>query len=96
MGTTYYALKDPVTKIGHCQNNGMLAIEIDGKPSGVLTVPASRLRDFIWLFADRGAPMLTINAGADGPVYRYTRGLNPDMQLISEYGELTTLKEAIA
>ena len=87
MATEYYGLRAPFTAIRVI--HGVAIVEVAGeRPCAIPDLPSELLT-----FADRGTVLAT--RGDSGTVYidPHRQHLADELQLISEYGDLTTLGE---
>ena len=97
MSTNYYYPAEPVKSLR--VENGELHVELSDDSSFTLALDRAEETGFLHLLADDvddpAAPMRTIWGGVGvGTVVReQVRGLDPDLLLISEYGELFTVAE---
>ena len=93
MSTSFYALKDSITKL-HVEMVGgraHLSIWVSKEKAGTLTMPESNLTGLLWCFKGERQFVRTGRALYPTPDKR----MPSDFQLISEYGELMTLAELL-
>ena len=99
MSTNFYALKKPITSIrpeimgGHTH----VGIWVNHAKSGILVFRNDEWKDAIWLFVEQDValpPMRTYCGGKkEGCIVKEIDTLPSEQQMISEYGELTTVKQ---
>jgi hypothetical protein len=97
MSTSYYRLKEPFTsvRVERRGSHDAIRIWVEHGLSGELIVPHDVTPEVLRALAQHGAAA-QISAGRDGPVlHRFDRTLTDDTQVVSEYGELTTLREEV-
>ena len=98
MSTSYYALKKPITSIrpevmgGHTH----VGVWVNHAKSGILVFRNEEWTKAIWLFVEKNIsepPMRALWGGTkDGYIVEETDASSPaEQQMISEYGELTTV-----
>jgi len=99
VSTDYYPLKLPITSLSKCDqdeyNYVQLTIKVDGKFCGNLYIKDDEADNIICMLRS-DTPVIHTSWGGElvGVIIKTLTAYVPnDMQLISEYGELTTLKE---
>ena len=99
MSTDYYYLKEPVTGIEIVIDGERAEVKVmlDGEFAGALSMPSATAAKFACglLEIDRDCPIVTNWGGAKAGcvVNEYVRGLDPSLQLVSEYGDVRTVAE---
>ena len=102
MSTTYYLLKEPVTKISLKEKgaHARLRIWVEHGLAGELVVPRDVSREMVRLFANKNKPILHTSWGGTSVGVRVamlgSRAVPVNTVIISEAGEVTTLDEVMA
>ena len=102
MSTNYYHLREPITNLRMTPEG--LEVSIRGQVAGLLALePEASSGEIALMFADEQGddsrcPMRTLWGGtAQGCIVREnTRGLDPALVLVSEYGEIFTVAQVRA
>jgi len=102
MSTSYYHLREPVTALKLSpddEGRTRLEVEVRGYKAGSLLLDDHDVPGVLLMLSDSGryddVPVRT-SWGGEGvgcQVTERVRGLDPNLQLVSEYGELMTLAE---
>lgn len=96
MTTSYYYLREPISslRVEDAGPHTRVTVFEEGANVGTLTVRDPRA--FLWMFADGSEPAMRAHFGGEAVgvvVTELVRGLDPMLQLISEYGDLRTVAD---
>jgi len=100
MSCSYYKIKEPFTSIEvnhHMMDRlDIIYFYIGCARSGDLIVPKDATHQVLRMFFDTRNPAVSTHARPNGAIARYEYiKLNPDEQLLSEYGDLVFAEEII-
>lgn len=100
MSTKYYTLQHPITRleVNYFPNTDLVQVWVGGEFSGTLIVPKDTASSLVRMFADDDMypPAAHTSWGGDATGMRVTvyETYQPDdLQIISDYGGLTTIGE---
>ena len=97
MSTSYYGLRPPVTsvRVEEEGDRAILSIWVNGSPAGKLVLAKKNLKPFLkGVLADADDPVMHVTCGGEHMLLcRMLHYARPEDQVISEYGELTTVRD---